>query len=254
VKHSLKRPFGKFVVLAGIVTIGVVIGTVALAAGGSSSAAGSIDACYKPSNGTIYVIGLQTGRSTCQPNDVAIQWSIQGPTGDQGPKGDTGSTGATGAQGPKGDTGSTGATGAQGLKGDTGSTGNTGATGDQGPKGDTGRQGLPGDKGDTGNTGETGNPGTSVTVLALAVGDANCPHGGSQFTVGAVNAYACTGANGTSGSGGFNGTYTSPNGKYHLEVLNTGILLKGPGGSIVIDRGLVRVIGDPWVDVNGQSR
>ena len=223
-KHSLKRPFGKFVVLAGIVTIGVVIGTVALAAGGSSSAAGSIDACYKPSNGTIYVIGLQTGRSTCQPNDVAIQWSIQGPTGDQGPKGDTGSTG------------------------------NTGATGDQGPKGDTGRQGLPGDKGDTGNTGETGNPGTSVTVLALAVGDANCPHGGSQFTVGAVNAYACTGANGTSGSGGFNGTYTSPNGKYHLEVLNTGILLKGPGGSIVIDRGLVRVIGDPWVDVNGQSR
>jgi hypothetical protein len=236
VKHSLKRPFGKFVVLAGIVTIAVVIGTVALAAGGSSSAAGSIDACYKPSNGTIYVIGLQTGRSTCQPNDVAIQWSIQG---DQGPKGDTGSTGATGAQGLKGDTGSTGATGAQGLKGDTGG------------------QGLPGDKGDTGqtgNTGKTGDPGTSVTVLALAVGDANCPHGGSQFTLGTVSAYACNGADGTNGSGGFNGTYTSPNGKYHLEVLNTGILLKGPGGSIVIDRGLVRVIGDPWVDVNGQSR
>jgi len=106
----------------------------------------------------------------------------------------------------------------------------------------------------TGSTGKTGDLGTSVTVLALAVGNANCPLGGSQFTVGTVSAYACNGADGTNGTGGFNGTYTSPNGKYHLEVLNTGILLKGPGGSIVIDRGLVRVIGDPWVDVNGQSR
>ncbi len=88
-------------------------------------------------------------------------------------------------------------------------------------------------------------------------GDTNCPQGGSKFSVGSVTTYACNGANGTdgtNGTGGFNGTYTTPNGKYHLQVLNTGILLKGPGGSIIIDRGLVRVIGDPWVDVQGQSR
>jgi len=47
--------------------------------------------------------------------------------GKQGPKGDTGASGATGAQGPKGDTGATGATGAQGPKGDKGDSGLTGA-------------------------------------------------------------------------------------------------------------------------------
>lgn len=41
-----------------------------------------------------------------------------GETGPQGPKGDTGATGATGPQGPKGDMGATGATGPQGPKGD----------------------------------------------------------------------------------------------------------------------------------------
>ena len=51
----------------------------------------------------------------------------------QGPKGDTGATGATG---PKGDTGATGATGPKGDKGETG------ATGPQGPKGDTGATGV----------------------------------------------------------------------------------------------------------------
>lgn len=35
--------------------------------------------------------------------------------GPQGPKGDTGNTGATGPQGPKGDTGNTGPQGPQGI-------------------------------------------------------------------------------------------------------------------------------------------
>lgn len=55
--------------------------------------------------------------------------TLQGPTGMQGPKGDTG---ATGSQGPQG---------VQGPKGDTGATGPQGPQGIQGPKGDTG-QGL----------------------------------------------------------------------------------------------------------------
>lgn len=232
--------------LGGIVVTGVVIATVAFAAGSSTQAAGTIDACYKPSNGTIYVIGAQSGRSTCKPNDVGITWNVQGPTGPQGPQG---------TQGPKGDTGLQGATGSQGLTGAQGPQGATGAQGATGGPGPTGAQGLTGAKGDTGDMGTAGTPGESVAVLALAVGDLNCPRGGSSFSVGHSTTYACNGAAGANGSnGGFNGSYTSPNGKYHFEVVNTGILLKGPGGSIVIDRGLVRVIGDPWVDVQGESR
>ncbi|MGX6429589.1 hypothetical protein [Levilactobacillus yonginensis] len=67
--------------------------------------------------------------------------SIQGP---QGPKGDTGSTGA---QGPKGDTG---ATGPQGPKGDTGATGPQGVQGPKGDKGDTGATGPIGPQGPVG--------------------------------------------------------------------------------------------------------
>ena len=72
----------------------------------------------------------------------------KGPTGAQGPKGDTGLTGPTGAQGTKGDTGLTGPTG---PKGDTGLTGPTGA---QGPKGDTGLTGPTGAQGPKGDTGK----------------------------------------------------------------------------------------------------
>lgn len=76
-----------------------------------------------------------------------------GATGPQGPKGDTGETGATGPQGPKGDMGETGATGPQGPKGETGETG---AVGPQGPKGDIGETGATGPQGPKGDTGETG--------------------------------------------------------------------------------------------------
>ena len=217
-REALRRRSVRFALLAGFAAAGVVAGTVAFAASGTSSATGTIEGCYKPSNGTLYVIGGQTGRSSCQPNDVAISWNTQGPAG---PKGDTGPQGATGPAGP------------------------------QGPQGAKGDDGPPGPKGDAGPPGAAG---TSVVSAVLPTGDANCPHGGSSFTVGATTTYACNGADGANGSGGFNGTYTSPNGKYHFEVLDKGILLRGPGGSVVIDRGLVRVIGDPWVDVSGESR
>lgn len=54
--------------------------------------------------------------------DLGMSWESLGVKA-QGPKGDTGATGAQGIQGPKGDTGATGAQGIQGPKGDTGATG-----------------------------------------------------------------------------------------------------------------------------------
>jgi hypothetical protein len=230
--NALRRRFARFAVLAGIVALGIAAGTVALAAQKDTPTA-VINACYKPSNGTIYVIGQQTGRTTCQPNDLAIDWNVQGPVGLQGPKGDKGDTGATGPTGPQGP---------QGTKGDKG---DTGATGAQGPAGADGTAGATGAKGPAGD---------SVTIAALLVNDAHCPSGGSSFTVGTVTTYACNGHDGTNGTGGFDGTYTSPNGKYTLSVTNSGILLKGPGGTFVIDRALERLTGNPWLLLEGQSR
>ncbi|MFR1342414.1 MAG: hypothetical protein ACLSA9_01570 [Anaerovoracaceae bacterium] len=78
---------------------------------------------------------------------------LQGETGPQGPKGDTG---AQGPQGEKGDPGEQGPQGEQGPKGDTGAQGLQGETGPQGTKGDTGAQGPQGVKGDTGAQGIQG--------------------------------------------------------------------------------------------------
>ena len=124
---------------------------------------------------------------------------LQGDTGAQGPKGDTGATGATGAQGPKGDTGATGATGAQGPKGDTGATGaqgpkgDTGATGAQGPKGDTGATGAQGPKGDTGATGAQGPKGDTGAT-------------GAQGPKGDTGATGAQGPKGDTGATGQDGT------------------------------------------------
>jgi hypothetical protein len=124
--------------------------------------------------------------------------------GPQGPKGDTGDTGA---QGPKGDKGDTGA---QGPKGDTG------ATGAQGPKGDTGATGPQGPKGDTGATGATGpagadgkdgKDGTSVTVTNVTTSSAD---GGSNVVT-FSDGKTLTIKNGSKGSTGATGA-TGPEG------------------------------------------
>ncbi len=114
-------------------------------------------------NGSTYeaTTAIPNGQGTPDMNPAWALMAKQGatgPTGQQGPQGDTGATGATGQQGPKGDTGATGATGPQGPKGDTGATG---AIGPQGPKGDTGATGAIGPQGPQGPQGP---PGSSVTT------------------------------------------------------------------------------------------
>src|SRR3954470_24371093 len=117
--NALPRTPVRIVVPLAIVAA-VTVGTVALAAGRTTTASSVIKACYKPSNGTIYVIGQDTGRSECQPNDTAIEWNVQGPQGIPGP---------TGPQGPPG------------------------------PRGEQGQQGIPGPQGDKGEKGDPGAPG-----------------------------------------------------------------------------------------------
>jgi hypothetical protein len=77
-----------------------------------------------------------------------IMYTQVGPTGSQGPQGETG---ATGSQGPQGETGATGPQGPQGE---------TGATGPQGPQGETGA---------TGSQGPQGEPGLQDDVISLYI-------------------------------------------------------------------------------------
>lgn len=84
-----------------------------LALVGGTAAYGSltsetITACYKPANGALYLIGGESQRSECMPNDLAIEWNVQGPIGpqgEQGPPGEQGRPGEDGADGAHGQDG-----------------------------------------------------------------------------------------------------------------------------------------------------
>jgi hypothetical protein len=56
--------------------------------------------------------------------------------------------------------------------------------------------------GQSSQQGAPGKDGTSVTAIAVAPGDAFCPAGGTQFTVGTVVTYACHGTPGSDGMAG----------------------------------------------------
>jgi hypothetical protein len=127
--------------------------------------------------------------------------AIEGPTGPQGPPGASATLtpiavgDATCAQGgvlvTVGGTstaicnGANGANGSAGAAGATGATGATGSTGAQGPAGPQGAAGA---------------AGASVTLSAIASGDAHCPYGGTELSMSGTTTYVCNG--GSSGSGG----------------------------------------------------
>jgi hypothetical protein len=45
---------------------------------------GTIEACFKPSNGTLYLLGESSGREECQPGDIPISWNSEGINGQDG--------------------------------------------------------------------------------------------------------------------------------------------------------------------------
>jgi hypothetical protein len=66
-----------------------------------------------------------------------------------------------------------------------------GGTGPPGPAGSSGSAGDAGLRGDPGSIGPPGPAGTSVTVLRLDAGDANCPSGGAALIGANGTAYLC---------------------------------------------------------------
>ena len=174
---------------------GVNVTSQVLAVGNSTCAAGGVQ--YTSADGVRYVcngfngdagVAGATGASGTQGPQ-----GIQGNQGAQGIQGATGATGIQGAQGIQGATGATGIQGAQGIQGATGGTGGIGATGAQGI------QGIAGVKGDQGDAG------VNVIGASLAVGNASCPAGGTQYTSADGVHYVCNGFNGDAGPQGIQG-------------------------------------------------
>jgi hypothetical protein len=91
-------------------------------------------------------------------------------------------------------------------------------------------------------------------------GDTSLPYGmqgppGPPGPPGATGATGPTGPAGAPGPAGppgtFAGSFKSPNGLFSIDVLDSGILLKGPGGSVKIDNGNVIVQGTVMLQLNG---
>ena len=174
----------------------------------------TIDACFKPSNGTLYLLGDGTGRSQCQPGDIPISWNTAGVNGQDGVS-VTSQTLAPGAD-PACPNGGSKFTAENGDS--------YACNGSNGQDGQDGRDG--------------------VTNLALAPGDdPACPDGGTKFTGATGVSYACNGSNGQDGQDGqsFSGTFTSPNGQYSLVVDDGKAKMQGPSGSVQITAGSVQI-------------
>jgi hypothetical protein len=175
----------------------------------------TINACFKPSNGTLYLLGDGPGRSECQPGDIPISWNTEGVNGQDG----------------------------------VSVTSQALAPGDDAacPNGGSKFTAANGDSyacnGTNGEDGQDGDDGVGVTSQALAPGDdAACPNGGSKFTSANGVSYACSGSNGQDGQD-FSGTFTSPNGQYKLVVNDTTARLDGPLASVQITGAGVKVEG-----------
>jgi hypothetical protein len=129
--------------------------------------------------------------------------------------------------------------GPQGPPGAAGVAGKDGFVGLNGQDGKDGIDGAPGVAGVAGAQGPAGAPGASVAVVALQVGDANCPIGGSKLVdasgaetficngrpglPGAAGATGATGATGAAGADGAPGSGGSGNGtRYGVGSLGIG--------------------------------
>lgn len=187
--------------------LGAALATAVFVGRAAQATTGTIDACFKPSNGTLYLLGGDTGRTECQPGDIPISWNTAGVNGQDG-------VSVT----------------SESLAPDPGSACPNGGSKFTAVSGVTyACNGADGQDGQNGQDGQDGADGAGVSSQVLAPGeDAACPNGGTKFTVGNSVSYACNGSNGVDGQNGqnFSGTFTSPNGQFRLVVDNSGVRME----------------------------
>ena len=199
-KKLVPRPavLGVLLVAASVVGGGAFAAGQALKATRSVAATNVIFACAKSNDEG--QLRLVSSLSQCKKNEAGIQWNVVGPQGPPGPQG---------AQGPAGISPSTAvlstgdshcANGGIAVNAVSGQTyvcnGAPGATGATGAQGDQGPKGDPGPQG---------------------------PQGAQ-------------GPQGPAGSSGGSASLTSPNGVFKVEITDHGIFLRGPSGTIYLDR------------------
>ena len=100
------RQLGKY----GGVAMGIFVGASMATIVGVSAHGGDmtrIHACVGPSGG----VRIVDASAACRGNETAVDWNVQGLTGDKGDAGLQGPKGDPGVQGPKGDQGDTGPAG-----------------------------------------------------------------------------------------------------------------------------------------------
>jgi hypothetical protein len=194
--------------------LGAALATAVFVGRAAHATTNTINACFKPSNGTLYLLGEGTGRTECQPGDIPISWNTEGVNGQDGVSVTSQALAPGDANCPNGGSKFTAANGASYAC-----------------------------NGSNGVDGQDGDDGVSVTNQALAPGDdAACPNGGTKFTSANGVSYACNGSNGQDGQD-FSGTFTSPNGDYKLVVNDTTARLEGPLASVQITGAGVKVEG-----------
>src|SRR5262245_45901689 len=155
--------------------LGAALAAAVLVGRAAHATTSEINACFKPSNGTLYLLGEGTGRQECQPGDIPISWNSTGVNGRDG----VSVTSETLSPDPGGacPNGGSKFTAANGVS-----------------------YACNGTNGVDGVDGADGDDGMSVTSQALATGDdAACPNGGSKFTSASGVSYACNGSNGQDG-------------------------------------------------------
>ena len=187
--------------------------------------AGSAYAVGTADDNTVYIYSTDT-------NSWENIGKIQGPQGEQGPKGDTG------AQGPQGPAGKTGPQGEPGPKGDPGPQGEPGEPGLEGPRGP---------KGDPGEIGPQGPQGPKGGGANLAVYQGNAADSQEIYIEGSPKFAIILPRNSLNvgnipkwGYGGIVESKTSPTGSSMINVINHGV---------IVSNGKITVQKTPYVDL-----
>ena len=92
-RHLRSRRGRAYLVAFGTAAVAIGIYAAVAVAGPST---GVINACALTGQGQLRIIG---DGGSCKPNETAVSWNVEGPTGVTGATGATGNTGATGAMG-----------------------------------------------------------------------------------------------------------------------------------------------------------
>jgi len=208
-KNVMRRP----VVLAVLLVAASVVGGGAFAAGQALKAKHTVAAtnvlfaCVKSNEEG--QLRLVSALSQCKKNETGVQWNVVGPQGPQGAPGVSVTTTVL----------STGDTHcANGGIAVTAVNGQTYVC-----NGARGEQGLPGAQGERGLQGEPG----------------------PQGSQGAQGAQGPAGPQGPAGTSGGSSTLTSPNGVFKVEITDHGVYLRGPSGTVYVNRFKADVSPDP---------